>query len=90
MCKLRALELFNFELNDRELEAILDTCPLLESLHVTGFCSFIMEKMCKELLVKYSRVKNVTLPSAREDEDYYSYVNRKLRGWGQFSDDEFN
>jgi hypothetical protein len=44
MCKLRAFELFNFEITARELEAILDTCPLLESLHVTGFCSFIMEK----------------------------------------------
>jgi hypothetical protein len=70
MCKLRTLELFHFDLTSKGLEAILDSCPLLESLHVTGYCLFIMEEMDEDFQVKCARVKNVTLPVRRDGNDY--------------------
>ncbi|CAL5010806.1 unnamed protein product [Urochloa decumbens] len=36
MSELRSLELFDCELNSAGLDEILDRCPVLESLHVTG------------------------------------------------------
>jgi hypothetical protein len=62
MCKLRSLELFHFDLTSEGLEAVLDSCPILESLLVTGYCLFDMKEMDEELKVECARVRNVTLP----------------------------
>ncbi|KAL6592702.1 hypothetical protein ACP70R_049377 [Stipagrostis hirtigluma subsp. patula] len=60
MCELRSLELSNYILTGEQLTAILDNCPLLESLHITGF--FVDRGMDAKLRAKCARVKNLTLP----------------------------
>ncbi|TVU43192.1 hypothetical protein EJB05_09638 [Eragrostis curvula] len=62
MCKLRVLELFEFELTAGGLMAILDNCPLLESLHVTGSFCEIEQRDAEVLKVKLTKVKNLILP----------------------------
>jgi hypothetical protein len=67
MCELRSLELSNYIFSHSALTAILDNCPLLESLHITGFCA---DSMDAELQAKCARVKNLNLPfSSDEDEE---------------------
>lgn len=67
MCELRSLELSNYMFSHSALTAILDNCPLLESLHITGFSA---DSMDAELQAKCARVKNLKLPfSSDEDEE---------------------
>ena len=67
MCELHSLELSNYIFSRSALAAILDNCPLLESLHITGFCA---DSMDAELQAKCARVKNLNLPfSSDEDEE---------------------
>ncbi|TVU43193.1 hypothetical protein EJB05_09639 [Eragrostis curvula] len=78
MCKLRVLELFEFELTTEGLTAILDNCPLLESLHVTG--SFLeFDEMDEELQAKCAKVKNLILP---DDEDECDPFDLYGEPWG--------
>ncbi|CAL5010838.1 unnamed protein product [Urochloa decumbens] len=60
MSELLSLELFLCDLTNEGLTSILDNCPLLESLYITG--SFDYYGMDEELQAKCSRVKNLTLP----------------------------
>ncbi|TVU43217.1 hypothetical protein EJB05_09664, partial [Eragrostis curvula] len=62
--ELRSLKLFDCSLSDRELVYILDTCPLLESLHITGGSCTFNNKMVAELREKCDRIKNLSLPDA--------------------------
>lgn len=66
MCELRSLELLECRLTISGLMDILDNCPLLETLHVTGY---FVDKifMDERLLAKCSRVKNLMLPPHRDD-----------------------
>ncbi|TVU43216.1 hypothetical protein EJB05_09663, partial [Eragrostis curvula] len=60
MHELRFLELLGCELNAMGLAAILDSCPVLQSLRITG--SFSWGEMNDELKAKCARVKNLNLP----------------------------
>lgn len=60
MNELRYLELFNCELTTAGLSVILDNCPLLESLHITGLS---VGRMKKNLRERCGRLKEVTLPA---------------------------
>ena len=66
MCQLRSLELSNYIFSGLALTAMLDNCPLLESLHITGL--FVDGTMDAELQAKCARVKNLNLPFS-SDED---------------------
>ncbi|CAO2187337.1 unnamed protein product [Urochloa humidicola] len=61
MSKLQTLKLNECDLSNEGLEAILDNCPLLETLHIDGY--FNKHEMPKELETKCSRVKNLNLPT---------------------------
>ncbi|CAO2200875.1 unnamed protein product [Urochloa humidicola] len=61
MRELRSLELFHCELTAQGLGAILDNCPLLETLRVTGFM-YGGGKMDEKLRQKCAVMKNLTLP----------------------------
>ncbi|XP_004974361.1 putative F-box/LRR-repeat protein 23 [Setaria italica] len=52
--------LISCDLTTEGLASILDNCPLLESLHITG--SFKYYEMDDELQAKCTRVKNLTIP----------------------------
>ncbi|TVU02079.1 hypothetical protein EJB05_52445, partial [Eragrostis curvula] len=82
MHELRTLELYECDLTARGLNSILDSCPLLESLYITGY--FNKKDINKELRVKCARVKNLALPtrSKPSDECYYDYV-----GYSESEDD---
>ncbi|KAL6659442.1 hypothetical protein ACP70R_003482 [Stipagrostis hirtigluma subsp. patula] len=74
MHELRTLELYDCELSNKGLMDILDSCPLLKSLHITGY--FNKCEMDKELRMKCARVKNLTLSTKkkpRNSEDYNGY-----------------
>ncbi|RLM61969.1 putative F-box/LRR-repeat protein 23 isoform X1 [Panicum miliaceum] len=60
MWELRTLQLLDCELTTDGLKSILDSCPLLESLHITG--SLIGSEMDEEVRGKCARVRNLTLP----------------------------
>ncbi|CAO2206074.1 unnamed protein product [Urochloa humidicola] len=60
MSELLSLQLFLCDLTTEGLKSILDNCPQLESLHITG--SFEYHEMDEELQTKCSRVKNLTIP----------------------------
>lgn len=51
------------------LKAILDSCPLLETLHIDGY--FKKHEMNKVLRKKCARVKSLTLPSKNWYDIYY-------------------
>ncbi|KAG2584356.1 hypothetical protein PVAP13_6KG300700 [Panicum virgatum] len=68
MPKLHTLKLYECELKGEGLKAILDSCPVLETLHIDGY--FDKCEMDKELRMKCARVKNLTLPT-REWSDIY-------------------
>ncbi|CAO2209851.1 unnamed protein product [Urochloa humidicola] len=61
MRELRSLELFHCDLTTQGLGAILDNCPLLETLRITGFMVG-GSKMDEKLRQKCAGVKNLTLP----------------------------
>jgi len=60
MHELRSVELFHCDLTTQGLRAILDSCPLLETLHITGF--LVGGKMGDKLRQKCAGVKDLTLP----------------------------
>ena len=68
MWELRSLQLLDCELSTDGLKNILDSCPLLESLHITG--SLIGSEMDEEVRGKCTRVRNLTLPDYDPGEDY--------------------
>jgi len=73
MCELRTLELLDCDLTAEGLIAILDCCPALESLNITGCFDGEMDT---ELRAKCARVKNQTIPDGSSDssaEDYYAF-----------------
>ncbi|GJN09477.1 hypothetical protein PR202_ga27486 [Eleusine coracana subsp. coracana] len=72
MCKLRSLELLDFELTMEGLTTILDNCPILEPLHITGSILDIQE-MDEDLQVKCARVRNLILPVDDDKYDCYLY-----------------
>ncbi|KAJ1267681.1 hypothetical protein BS78_07G076300 [Paspalum vaginatum] len=78
MCELRSLELLDCFLTAEGLTAILDYCPVLESLCITG-C--FIDEMDAELRAKCSKVKNLSLPvdldedDTHEDYEYEIYRN---------------
>lgn len=76
MLKLHTLELYDCDLEVEGLEAILNSCPVLETLHINGY--FDKREMDKELRMKCARVKNLTLPTRISDnpeDEYYYYSN---------------
>ncbi|TVU02092.1 hypothetical protein EJB05_52458, partial [Eragrostis curvula] len=74
MHELHTLELYECDLTGYGLNMILDRCPLLESLHITGY--FDKRYIDKELRVKCGGVKKLTLPTRLKPSDrcYYDYV----------------
>lgn len=60
MCQLQSIEIFNYVFSNEQLTAILDNCPLLESLHITG--CHVDGVMDEQLHVKCARVKNLNIP----------------------------
>nr|TKW08496.1 hypothetical protein SEVIR_6G031900v2 [Setaria viridis] len=75
MSELRSLQLFDCELNTAGLYQILDVCPLLESLHVTGpSVHGEMEKKLREICAGLGKG---SLPSheAADDEGSDDYCN---------------
>ncbi|KAL6659443.1 hypothetical protein ACP70R_003483 [Stipagrostis hirtigluma subsp. patula] len=84
MCELRSLELLCYDLTAAGLTAILDNCPLLETLNISSGNIIIMDE---ELQAKCARVKNLTLPCYSDDEYYEEYDPDQ--GFELDSDDEF-
>ncbi|GJN39446.1 hypothetical protein PR202_gb28567 [Eleusine coracana subsp. coracana] len=80
MCKLRSLKLLDFELTMEGLTTILDNCPILESLHITGSILDIQE-MDEDLQVKCARVKNLILPVDDDKYDCYLYSAQPQQSW---------
>ncbi|KAF8775027.1 hypothetical protein HU200_005076 [Digitaria exilis] len=74
MQKLSTLELYGCDLSCEGLKAILDSCPMLETLLIDGY--FNKRKMDKELKLQCARVKNLTLDTMKKPPygDYGSYV----------------
>ncbi|CAL5010844.1 unnamed protein product [Urochloa decumbens] len=74
MRELQSLELFHCDLTVQGLGAILDSCPMLETLRITGFmCGG--GKMDEKLRQKCVGVKNLTLP----DKSVNSYRRHPMR-----------
>ena len=71
MSELRSLELLHYNLTAAGLTAIIDSCPLLESLNVTG--GYIIHMMDQELRAKCARVKNLSLPCDSDEDSYEEY-----------------
>ncbi|TVU43208.1 hypothetical protein EJB05_09655, partial [Eragrostis curvula] len=68
MCELRSLELLGYYLTVTGLTAILDSCPVLESLNVPGGDYLITSRMDEELRAKCAKLKNVTLSFDSDEE----------------------
>ena len=70
MCELLSLELLDCDLTVEGLSDILDHCPVLQSLYITGYFDGEMDA---ELRAKCAKVKNLTLPVADGfPEEYYN------------------
>ncbi|TVU07336.1 hypothetical protein EJB05_47386, partial [Eragrostis curvula] len=74
MHELHTLELCECDLSARGLNSILDSCPVLESLQITG--CFNKHDIDKELQAKCARVKNLSLPTNlyHSDRSYLRYL----------------
>ncbi|PWZ04619.1 putative F-box/LRR-repeat protein 23 [Zea mays] len=68
MSELRFLELLDCYLTAEGLTAILDRCPVLEDLYITGSFDGIMDAV---LYAKCAKVKNLTLPISLDEAEYY-------------------
>ncbi|KAF8662527.1 hypothetical protein HU200_056123 [Digitaria exilis] len=68
MWELHSLQLVDCELTAHGLKNILDSCPLLESLHITGH--LIGCEMDEEIRGKCARLKKLSLPDYDPGEDY--------------------
>ncbi|CAL5010811.1 unnamed protein product [Urochloa decumbens] len=66
MLELRSLELSNYLFFAEALTAILDNCPLLESLKISGL---LVDGMDVQLREKCARIKNLSLPNDSDEED---------------------
>jgi hypothetical protein len=66
MSELRSLQLFNYVFSAPALAAILDNCPQLESLNITGL---LVDSMDAQLRAKCARIKNLSLPHDSDEED---------------------
>ncbi|CAO2175921.1 unnamed protein product [Urochloa humidicola] len=63
MCELSSIDLFEFDVTTHGLEVILENCPLLETLHITGYFLGDDGEAYEELRERCAaRVKNLTLP----------------------------
>ncbi|KAL6604859.1 hypothetical protein ACP70R_042803 [Stipagrostis hirtigluma subsp. patula] len=75
MPELRSLELYECDLTGEGLKDILDNCPLLESLCISGY--FDEREMDQELREKCAKVKNLILPDRGDpydsNEAYYDH-----------------
>ncbi|TVU07340.1 hypothetical protein EJB05_47390 [Eragrostis curvula] len=71
MHELHTLELYECDLSATGLKGILDNCPVLESLHVTG--CFNKHDIDQELQAKCARVKNLSLPTNLNPSDRRYY-----------------
>lgn len=60
MSNLQSLELFECDLTTKGLTTILDNCPMLQSLHITG--SFEYYNMDDVLQKKCDRVRSLSIP----------------------------
>ncbi|CAL5007839.1 unnamed protein product [Urochloa decumbens] len=69
MSKLHTLALYDCELSTKGLKAILDSCPLLENLHIDGY--FNKCKMDKELRMKCAKIKNLTMDTKKKPRNSY-------------------
>ncbi|CAL5007842.1 unnamed protein product [Urochloa decumbens] len=88
MAKLHTLELYDCNLSTKGLNAILDSCPLLETLHIGGY--FHKRKMGKELWRKCrTRVKNITLDTRKKPPSWYS-GGYKTDEFYAYSSDEYS
>ena len=88
MPKLHTLELYQCELKGEGLKAILDSCPVLETLCIDGCFSKGERKMDKELLMKCARVKNLSLPT-RGWSDIYD-IEEEHYSFGTDSQDDYS
>ncbi|CAL5007809.1 unnamed protein product [Urochloa decumbens] len=71
MRNLHTLELDNVDLSCEGINAILDSCPLLQTLTIHGY--FDKREMHNQLRMKCARVKELTLPKRVEHEDGIYY-----------------
>ncbi|TVU02043.1 hypothetical protein EJB05_52409, partial [Eragrostis curvula] len=71
MGELRFLQLLGYYLTVAGLTAILDSCPVLESLNVPSGDYLITSRMDEKLRAKCAKLKNVTLPYDSDEEEYY-------------------
>ncbi|CAO2209855.1 unnamed protein product [Urochloa humidicola] len=72
MSKLHTLGLYDCELSTKGLKAILDSCPLLENLHIDGY--FDKRKMGKDLRMKCAKIKNLTMDTKKKPcNSYFNY-----------------
>jgi len=81
MCELLSLELLDCDLTVEGMAAILDHCPVLESLFIRGYFDGEMDA---ELRAKCAKVKNLTLPVPDGFPEEYHYDE----GYEWSSDDE--
>lgn len=65
MCELRSIELSNISFSDVALTALLDNCPLLDSLNISGSLDITMDA---QLRAKCARVENLILPYVSDEE----------------------
>ncbi|CAO2206059.1 unnamed protein product [Urochloa humidicola] len=66
MLELLSLELSNYVFSAEALTSILDNCPLLESLKISGL---LVDGMDAQLQEKCARIKNLSLPNDLDEED---------------------
>ncbi|CAO2164095.1 unnamed protein product [Urochloa humidicola] len=69
MSKLHTLGLYDCELSANGLKAILESCPLLENLHIDGY--FDKCETDKELRMKCARIKNLTMDTRMKPHKLY-------------------
>ncbi|CAO2168323.1 unnamed protein product [Urochloa humidicola] len=74
MPELQSLQLLNCEITADGLKNILESCPLLESLHISGALVSGSE-MDEEIRCKCARVRNLILPDYGPGEDYDQHDN---------------
>ncbi|CAL4997280.1 unnamed protein product [Urochloa decumbens] len=65
--RLRSLTIHNSDITKRELQSILDGCPHLEFLDLTGCLNIVVDDT---LQARCARISSLTLPCT-EDDDYY-------------------
>lgn len=84
MSELRTIELFYYVIGSEHLTAILDNCPLLESLHITGYN--IEGEMDAQVQAKCARLKSFTLIDIDPGEEEYGHwqISAKMMSFKEF------